>query len=58
MEEIIKLLNNQSSELDIYDKQLMRRLVDKIIIQTEKMGIDFKSGISVKVKKLKACLIS
>ena len=49
MEEIIKLLETESPELDLYDEKLVRRLVDKVTIQAEKMEIAFKSGINVEV---------
>ena len=49
MEEIIKLLETESPELDLYDEKLVRRLVDKVTIQAEKIEIAFKSGINVEV---------
>lgn len=40
-------LNEQSCELEEYDEQLVRRLIEKVTVFDEKMTIEFKSGVTI-----------
>ena len=45
---LIKLeefLDNQELEIESYDEELVRKLVDKIVVYEEKLKVIFKSGI-------------
>ncbi|PAC31602.1 resolvase, partial [Caldifermentibacillus hisashii] len=39
--------NEQSCELEEYDEQLVRWLIEKVTVFDEKLTIEFKSGIEV-----------
>jgi hypothetical protein len=43
-------LNEQSCELEEYDEQLVRRLIEKVTVYEEKVNIEFKSGVEVDVE--------
>lgn len=43
-------LNEQSYELEEYDEQLVRRLIEKVTVFEEKVNIEFKSGVEVDVE--------
>ena len=45
--EMSDFLNEQSCELEEYDEQLVRRLIEKVTVFDEKLTIEFKSGIEV-----------
>ena len=47
LEEMEKFLNEQSCELEEYDEQLVRRLIEKVTVFDEKMNIEFKSGVEI-----------
>lgn len=49
LEQIAALLKEQTCELEIYDEQLVRRLVEKIIVHPEKLEIEFKSEMIVEI---------
>ncbi|WP_416148941.1 recombinase family protein [Salipaludibacillus sp. HK11] len=49
--EMIDYLNEQSSELDEYDEQLVRRLIEKVTVHDDRIEVEFKSGMSVGVDK-------
>jgi site-specific DNA recombinase len=49
LEEMEKLLNEQSTLLEEYDEQLVRRLIEKITVYDDKLTIEFKSGVEVDV---------
>ena len=49
LEEIEKFLNEQSTLLEEYDEQLIRRLIEKITVYDDKLTIKFKSGVEVDV---------
>jgi site-specific DNA recombinase len=49
--EIIAFLNEQSCELQEYDEQLVRRLIEKVtVFDDDRFKVAFKSGMSVEVK--------
>jgi site-specific DNA recombinase len=49
LEEMEKFLNEQSTLLEEYDEQLVRRLIEKITVYDDKLTIEFKSGVEVDV---------
>ncbi len=40
-------LNEQSCELEEYDEQLVRWLIEKVTIYEDKLTVEFKSGIEI-----------
>ena len=38
-------LNEQSYELEEYDEQLVRRLIEKVTVFDNKLTVEFKSGV-------------
>jgi site-specific DNA recombinase len=49
LEDMEKFLNEQSTFLEEYDEQLVRRLIEKITVYDDKLTIEFKSGVEVDV---------
>ena len=45
--EMTDLLNEQSAELEEYDEQFVRRLIEKVTIYEDKLTVEFKSGIEI-----------
>jgi len=45
--EMTDFLNEQSCELEEYDEQLVRRLIEKVTIYEEKLTVEFKSGVTI-----------
>ena len=45
--EMTDFLNKQSRELEEYDEQLVRRLIEKVTIYEAKLTVEFKSGIEI-----------
>lgn len=48
--DMTEFLNEQSHELEEYDEQLVRRLVERITIYDEKLTIEFKSSVEIDVE--------
>lgn len=48
--DMTEFLNEQSYELEEYDEQLVRRLIEKITVFDEKLTVEFKSGVELDVK--------
>jgi site-specific DNA recombinase len=48
--EMNDFLNEQSCELEEYDEQLVRRLIEKVTIHDSKIEVEFKSGISIDIE--------
>ncbi|MFA5640241.1 MAG: recombinase zinc beta ribbon domain-containing protein [Bacteroidales bacterium] len=48
--EMTDFLNEQSYELEEYDEQLVRRLIEKVIVHDNRIEVEFKSGISIDVE--------
>lgn len=44
-----QFLNEQPCELEEYDEQLVRKLIEKITVYDDKLTIEFKSGVEVDV---------
>ena len=49
--EMTEFLNSQALELEEYDEQLVRRLVEKVVVYEGKLMVEFKSGMIVDVEK-------
>ena len=47
--ELEEFLDNQELEIESYDEELVRKLVDKIVVYEEKLKIIFKSGLEVEI---------
>jgi len=45
IEEMMKLIHDQPVELQEYDEQLTRRLIEKITVIDDKITVQFKSGV-------------
>jgi hypothetical protein len=45
-----ELLKKQTCELETYDEQLVRRMIEKITVHPEKLEIEFKSEMAVEVE--------
>ncbi|WP_243834795.1 DNA recombinase [Exiguobacterium sp. AT1b] len=45
--EMTDFLNEQSCELEEYDEQLVRRLIEKVTVFDDKLTVEFKSGIEI-----------
>ncbi len=45
--EMTDFLNELSCELEEYDEQLVRRLIEKVTIYEDKLTVEFKSGIEI-----------
>src|SRR5690625_1507255 len=43
--EMTAFLNEQSHELEEYDEQLVRRLIEKVTIRDDRIEVEFKSGV-------------
>lgn len=49
IDEMTEFLNEQSYELEEYDEQLVRRLIEKVTIFDDKFTVEFKSGVEIDV---------
>ena len=49
--ELEEFLKNQELEIESYDEDLVRKLVDKIVIYEERLKVIFKSGIEIYIDK-------
>ena len=45
--EMTAFLNEQSHELEEYDEQLVRRLIEKVTIRDDRIEVEFKSGVKI-----------
>jgi site-specific DNA recombinase len=43
-------LNEQPCELEEYDEQLVRRLIEKVTVYDDKLIVEFKSGIEIDIE--------
>ncbi|MBW8349361.1 DNA recombinase [Bacillus sp. IITD106] len=48
--EMTDFLNEQPCELEEYDEQLVRRLIEKVTVFNDKLIVEFKSGIEIDVE--------
>lgn len=51
LKELEEFLENQKLEIERYDEDLVRKLVDKIIVYDEKINVIFKSRIEIYIDK-------
>ena len=49
--ELEEFLDNQELEIERYDEDLVRKLVEKIVVYNESLKVVFKSGVEVEVVK-------
>jgi hypothetical protein len=47
--EVTEFLNEQSGELQEYEEQLVRKLIEKITVFNDKLTIELKSGIEINI---------
>jgi len=45
-----EFLNEQSYELEEYDEQLVRKLIERITIHDAKITIEFKSNVEIDIE--------
>ncbi len=48
--EMAKFLDEQPKELEEYDEQLVRRLIEKVTVFEENFTVEFKSGVETNVE--------
>ena len=48
--EMTDFLNEQSYELEEYDEQLVRRLIERITVFDDKLTVEFKSGVEIDIE--------
>ncbi|WP_273497943.1 hypothetical protein [Peptoniphilus rhinitidis] len=46
-----EFLENQELEVDSYDEELVKKLIEKIVIYEERLKVMFKSGIEIIINK-------
>lgn len=51
LQELEEFLDNQELEIERYDKDLVRKLVDKIVVYEKKLKVIFKSGLEFEISK-------
>lgn len=50
LKELEEFLDNQESEIESYDEDLVRKLIEKIIVYDESLKVIFKSGLEVEIE--------
>lgn len=48
--EMAEFLNEQSGELQEYEEQLVRKLIEKITVFDDKLTIELKSGVEIDIE--------
>lgn len=51
IEEMREFLNSQVTEVVEYDEQLVRKLIERVIVYEERFEVGFKSGMTVDVER-------
>ena len=51
LKELEEFLDNQELEIESYDEELVRKLIDKIVVYDEMLKVIFKSGIEIEIEK-------
>ena len=51
VKELEEFLDNQELEIESYDEELVRKLVDKIVVYDEMLKVIFKSEIEILIDK-------
>ena len=49
--ELEEFLDNQELEIESYDEDLVRKLIEKIVVYEEKLKVIFKSGINIELER-------
>ena len=49
--ELEEFLDNQELEIERYDEDLVRKLIEKIVVYEERLKVMFKSGIEIILNK-------
>ena len=49
LKELEEFLENHELEIERYDEDLVRKLVDKVVVYDEELKIVFKSGVEVEI---------
>ena len=49
LKELEEFLDNQELEIERYDEDLVRKLIEKIVVYEEKLKVIFKSGIEIDI---------
>lgn len=49
--ELEEFLDNQEFEIERYDEELVKKLIDKIVVYEERLKVMFKSGIEIIINK-------
>ena len=50
LKKLEEFLDSQQLEIESYDEELVRKLVDKIVVYEEKLKVIFKSGLEVEIE--------
>ena len=50
LKELEEFLENQELEIERYDEDLVRKLIEKIIVYDEDLKVVFKSGLEVEIE--------
>lgn len=50
IDEMTNFLNERSCELQEYDEQLVRKLIEKVTVFDDKLTVEFKSGFEIDVE--------
>ena len=50
VKELEEFLDNQELEIESYDEELVRKLIEKIVIYDEMLKVIFKSGLEVEIE--------
>ena len=48
--EMTDFLNEQSCQLEEYDEQLVRRLIEKVTVHDDRIEVEFKSGVEIDIE--------
>lgn len=48
--ELEEFLYNQEFEIESYDEELVRKLIEKIVVYEEKLKVIFKSGFEIEIE--------
>ena len=48
--EMTDFFNEQSCELEEYDEQLVRRLIEKVTVHDDRIEVEFKSGVEIDIE--------
>ena len=48
--EMTDFLNEQSCQLEEYDEQLVKRLIEKVTVHDDRIEVEFKSGVEIDIE--------